>query len=677
MSRAPHRYRDMGPEEQEELLSNFLVNSWSYSKVSTYVRNQIVFEMEAIYGLKSKRSASSIAGNGYHAALDYFFSQLKEGVLLELPALEQAAFEEIASIPANQWKLSKTLPTMELAVADALKDTSKLLRNFYDEKDLYLDAIGEITGVELYFDEFLTVNGVDIPLPCHGKIDLSIETKDGRTVIIDHKSKDSYTDEKEAALVIGIQAITYALGYEAKTGKRVDEVWFIENKAATNKNGAAQLHDIRVPLDDHARKLFELLLYENLRDMIASVKDPDHVYTINTADKFVDMAEVFDFWTRVQIMEVEDFNVDEGKKELVAKRMRKVRNSDSRMINPQIIKSFREKAASFIKYDLSVTNMTQSEKIEHVLKNFGVIARVAHTFEGYSSNTFLLEVSAGTKVANIFRYRLDLANGLDVSNVRIGNQLKVFQDKAYLSVDLSKKCDRVLEYDSDARQGWRIPLGIDNFGEVIYWDIMNHATPHMLVCGQTGSGKSVFLFNILDQVLEAGPQHVVILDPKREFTGYRGLGVDVLTEIWDIETAVQRLKGQMETKIRTGDNNIVLVIFDEFADAVANARRGKELGGDKSLEENMRIILQKGRSCGFRVIEATQRASTKIITGDAKVNLPVQVCFRVNKEVDSKVVLDEAGAESLAGKGDGLIKSPEYLDTIRFQSYYVRQKKYA
>ena len=96
----------------------------------------------------------------------------------------------------------------------------------------------------------------------------------------------------------------------------------------------------------------------------------------------------------------------------------------------------------------------------------------------------------------------------------------------------------------------------------------------------------------------------------------------------------------------------------------------EKVGSLKSLEENQRILLQKGRSTGFRLISATQRASTKIITGDAKVNYPVQICFRVPKEIDSRVVIDEAGAESLAGYGDGLIKSPEYPDTIRFQAYY-------
>lgn len=88
------------------------------------------------------------------------------------------------------------------------------------------------------------------------------------------------------------------------------------------------------------------------------------------------------------------------------------------------------------------------------------------------------------------------------------------------------------------------------------------------------------------------------------------------------------------------------------------------------LEENLKMLLQKGRSLGYRIIAATQRASTKVITGDAKVNFPVQVCFRVPKAVDSKVVLDEEGAETLAGHGDGLMKSPDYLATVRFQGFY-------
>ena len=138
----------------------------------------------------------------------------------------------------------------------------------------------------------------------------------------------------------------------------------------------------------------------------------------------------------------------------------------------------------------------------------------------------------------------------------------------------------------------------------------------------------------------------------------------------------------------------VLIIFDEFADAVQTARSGKELevreevvtgvyaNGrpkveskvvrvEKSLEENLKILLQKGRSLGYRIMAATQRASVQVITGEAKVNFPVQICFRVPKALDSKVVLDEEGAEALSGAGDGLMRSPQYQNQlVRFQGFY-------
>lgn len=688
-----HQYKMLSIEEQEELLSTFLIDSWSYSKVQCYARHQCAFEMQYIFGLYSKMGPGTIAGKAYHAALQYFFAQYKEGILVALPDLEQAAFEHIAQTPANRWKLGKTTPTMEEAVQDALIDANKLLRNFYIETAIYLDDIAEVLDVEIYFNEFLTVNGVDIPIPCHGQIDLIIRTKSGKVVIVDHKSKKSYTDEQEAAMVIGQQAITYVIGYEAKTALKVDEIWFMENKPSQNKDKSAQIKSIVTVMDDNARRLYESLLYEPLRAMIAAVRDPDHVYPINTSDKLVDMAEVYDFWSRTMICEVEDFNVDASKKELVAKRLKKIRDAAGTMISPEIIKKFRENASKFIQYDLSVTNMTPQEKIEHVLRTFGIQSRVAYTFEGYSSNTFLLEVGAGTKVGSIHKYRLDLANGLDVENVRIPQEMTIYQGKSYLSIEYAKKRDKDLIYDPAEIRGWCLPLGKDNYGNTIYWDLNSHNTTNVLVCGAVGSGKSVFIRTVIESAKIAGVSDIIIFDPKYEFRKLSGAGIDVINEISGIEAAMKGIVDEMERRVRNGISKKTLVVFDEFADAFANARSGNELkqyesvmemttrgfktktvhtSTDKSLEENMRILLQKGRSSGFRVIAGTQRASAKIITGDAKVNFPVQVCFRVPKEADSRVVLDEAGAESLGGMGDGLIKSPDLRDTTRFQAYYIK-----
>ncbi|HTI12482.1 MAG TPA: DNA translocase FtsK [Puia sp.] len=699
-NRPPHQYRDLEPEQQESLLSNFLVSSWSYSKVASFARNQLAFEMAYIFGIYGKSGPTSIAGNAYHAALQVYFTQIMDGVHVQLPELDAIAFQYLEQVPANRWKLGKTSPTMEKAMETALKTSNKLLLNFYSEREVYENDISEVLAVEFYFSEWLTINGVDIPLPCNGLIDMVVRTREGKIAVVDHKSKTAYTDAKEAALAIGPQAIIYAKAYEAKTGTPVDQVWFVENKSSQNSDKTAQVKPIKVDLDPNTRKLYELLLYGNLRQMIAAVKDPDHIYTVNLDDNYVDMAELMDFWTRVQICDVEDFNVEESKKELVAKRIKKTRDASVEMIPPSVIKAFREKAASFIQYDYSVLNMTPKEKIVHVLRSFGINLDVAHSFEGYSSNTFLLSIGAGVKVDSIKKYRMDIANALDVPSVRIGRDLKVHEGKSYLSIEVSKAEKRTLAYNPSDRQGFKIPLGRDNYDNVIVWDLDNQSTPHMLVGGATGSGKSVFLDALLEYAIEAGVEDIIILDPKYEFGHLEGPGIDVFNDILQIEEVMAKLVKQMNDRVFKKINKKCLIVFDEYADAIARARKPQALktyemvevgeyangntkyarqctGSDASLSENLAMLLQKGRSSGLRIVCAAQRPSTEIIPGDAKANFPVRVAFRLPKAVDSEVVLDEGGAEGLTDKGDGLIISPEYRETIRFQSYYKPKEVHA
>lgn len=686
-------YKKLSPEERDAIFSQFLIDSWSYSKVTSFARNEKAFEMNYIFGVYSKSSSTTIAGQAYHYALQYFFTNFKDSVQVDLVALEQSAFGYIGDIPANRWKVQKTTPTIEECINKAFKTVSSLLRNFLGEISVYTEDIAEVLDVEVSCDEYLTVNGVEIPLPCHAKIDLVVKTKSGKIAIVDHKSKASFTGEDEMTLSIGVQAITYVKAYEEKTNQKVDEVWFIENKHSQNKDKAAQLNAFKLTIDLDSRRLYEALLYEPLKRMIEAVNNPDYVYLINESDNYVDKAELYDFWCRTMICEVEDFNVEETKKELIGKRLKKIRDSSVQMVTPTVIKKFQENAASFITYDLSNKNMTHEEKIEHVLRSFGTIVKVAHKFSGYSSNTFLLEVSAGVPVKSIHSRRLDIANALDVANVRISNEMVVHEGKSYVAVDFSKKREGNLMFDESALQGYRIPLGRDNFQDLIVWDLDNHSTPHALVCGATGSGKSVLIKNTIEYAKMAGINDIIIFDPKYEFMSYADENIVVVNDIIEIEEYMEKLVNHMNDLVKFGRKKMTLVIFDEFADAVANSRKGAELkvyeqvfdgfyanGGTKqkrqlvgelkSLEENLKVLLQKGRSSGFRIMAATQRASVKVITGDAKVNFPVQICFRVPKEADSRVVLDEPGAESLAGMGDGLIKSPEYKETVRFQAFY-------
>lgn len=678
-------------DQLEELFSNFLIDSWSYSKLGSFSRNEKEFEMTYIYGYRQKRSASSVAGNAYHKALEIYFTELQDGNKLDVVQLEMIAYEYIESIHGNQWKLQKTTPTVDECVQKATKLSTALVRNFFAEKSIYEDSILEVVETEKKYSEFVTINGVDIPLPCHCIIDLVVKSNDGKIIVIDHKSKSYFSDEKEMVLTVGKQAMTNVAVFEKATGLKVDEVWFVENKYSANRDKSSQLNKFVIEINPDTRKLYEALLYEPLKRMIEAVSNPDYVYLINESDSMSDLAEIHAFWAKTMIAEVEDFNIPESKQELIKKRLKKIRDASIASINPKIIKQFKENAAEFIQYDLSDKNMTQEEKIEHILRSFGIIVKVAHAIDGYSSNTYLLEVATGVKIQSIQSHKLDLANVLDVSSVRIQKNLQMYEGKSYLSIEISKKRDKDLIYDKSYLKDLKIPIGVDNYNQTVVWDLNNHSTPHMLVCGATGSGKSVSLLSTVEYLKEAGVKNIIILDPKFEFTNIPG--VQVFNEILDIENAVKGQVERMNELVKTGKKDFTAIIIDEFADALSASRQGNELnvyetivtgqfkdgrektkrecvGKLKSLDENLQILLQKGRSSGFRIIAATQRASVKIINGDTKVNFPVQLCFRVPKEIDSKVVIDESGAESLAGMGDGLMRSPEYPDLVRFQAFW-------
>lgn len=692
------KYKNYTNDQLEEHFSNFLIDSWSYSKVSSFARNEKEFERVYIYRERGKFSASTVAGNAYHEGLQLFFSSLHEGVLKDLPALEKKAFEYIDHVRTDDWKTQKTTPTVEDCIAEASKKSKILLLNFYKEMNTYIEDINEILAVEQKMQEWLTINGVDIPLPCTFVCDLVVRLNDGRVVIMDHKSRKQYTSEQDAAYSFGKQAIVYAIGFEAHTGIPVDEVWFVENKDSANKDKTPQLKKFRYCLDDNARRLYESLLYEPLKRMLEAVSDPDYVYLINDGDNMTDKALMYDFWAKTMIAEVEDFNIPESKRPLIAKRLKKIRDASTAAITPKVIREFRKQAATFIQYDLTNMDMTDAERIEHVLRSFGVMVQVAHELQGHSCKTFLLEFGAGVKIGDVARYKLDIANQLNVPNVRIGAELTIYKGKSYLAIESPQKGDGCLMWAKEDLKPGMIPLGHDNYGQVVYWNLNNHSTPHMLICGATGSGKSVCIISTLYYALADGIQDIYIMDPKFEFCDFSDVpGVKVYNDIEDIEKAMKELVEDMQERAKGRRSQRTLIIFDEFADAVASARSGAELdikemvtvgttkgplglpvpkqelrvvGREKSLEENLKMLLQKGRSLGFRIIAATQRASTKVITGDAKVNFPVQVCFRVPKAIDSKVVLDEEGAETLNGRGDGLVRSPEYGTLVRFQGYY-------
>lgn len=229
-----------------------------------------------------------------------------------------------------------------------------------------------------------------------------------------------------------------------------------------------------------------------------------------------------------------------------------------------------------------------------------------------------------------------------------------------------------------------VALGVDAFFTPHSLDLA--ATPHLLVAGTTGSGKSVFLRSLISSlVYHKTPNEVrfVLIDPKRvEFGVFADmwyLAHPVVTSVEEAGHAFAELVEEMERRYEMlqkrgcsdifayrkggGEMPYVVVVVDEFADLFLSA--------DKSIKTNCIRLAQKARASGIHLVLGTQRPSADIVDGLLKTNIPGRVALTVSSGVDSRIILDRTGAESLTGKGDMICLTPEYRSGIRLQGAYL------
>lgn len=224
-----------------------------------------------------------------------------------------------------------------------------------------------------------------------------------------------------------------------------------------------------------------------------------------------------------------------------------------------------------------------------------------------------------------------------------------------------------------------IIFGINEQNEVLTYEL--DKMPHLLVAGATGSGKSVFLNNvILNLILYNSPNDLklVLIDPKQvEFGIYEKINNLYCPIITNFESALNTLnnlcdimdKRYLKLKklnLRNNSQNIfykIVVIVDELADLMLTSK--------KAVETQLVRLAQKGRACGIHLILATQRPTVNVVTGLIKANIPCRIAFSMSSIRDSMVLLDYKGANELRGKGDALVKLPDKLETVRIQAPYI------
>lgn len=331
--------------------------------------------------------------------------------------------------------------------------------------------------------------------------------------------------------------------------------------------------------------------------------------------------------------------------------------------------------------------------IEKTLESFGITANIVEVNLGPAVTQYAIQVALGTKLSKITGLERDLALALSAPTGAIRIEAPI-PGRNLVGIELPNKSPefvpikRILESDEMASKKSKlsVTLGLDVAGKPIIADIGK--MPHVLIAGQTGSGKSVCVNTFLASILfRASPSEVkfIMVDPKRvELTGYNDIPhllSPVIVETDKVLSALRWLTREMDRRYelfaQAGARNIdtynemsgfqalpyIVLLIDELADVM--------LLSPVEVEDAITRIAQMSRAVGIHMVLATQRPSVNVITGLIKANIPTRIAFAVSSQIDSRVIMDTQGAEKLLGKGDMLFLPPDQAKPARIQGAFI------
>jgi DNA segregation ATPase FtsK/SpoIIIE and related proteins len=328
-----------------------------------------------------------------------------------------------------------------------------------------------------------------------------------------------------------------------------------------------------------------------------------------------------------------------------------------------------------VEYDPPEVLTKVARELIDVLNSFGIKGRIISMMSGPVVNFFEFIPESGIRATKIVSLGDDIAIAMRLPGIRIVAPVPISGAVGFEVPRKKRNIVRLKEiFDTPEAKKMKIPLtlGKDIYGRPFVVDL--HKLPHLLVAGTTGSGKSVLLNTIIVSLLmRFTPDHLkfILVDPKMlEFSLYSGipnLVTDVVTSSkgaidvlrWAVEEMMRRYQAMKKVKSKNLDDFIektgeemprIIVVIDEFADLMVTSA--------KKVEEYVMRLSQMARAAGIHLILTTQRPSTDVVTGIIKSNLPARIALRVSDKVNSRVILDANGAETLLGQGDFLFSMP-------------------
>ncbi|AGF48505.1 S-DNA-T family DNA segregation ATPase FtsK/SpoIIIE [Candidatus Kinetoplastibacterium oncopeltii TCC290E] len=417
-------------------------------------------------------------------------------------------------------------------------------------------------------------------------------------------------------------------------------------------------------------------------------------------DKFVNIA-------KIEIKDQENKVQDQENK--VQDQENKVQDQENKLPSLTLLNSLKHKDINVSSEDISLV----SKLIEGKLADFGVTVRVVSAKAGPVITRYEIEPAIGVKGSQIVGLARDLARALSVASIRVvetipGKNLmglelpNINRQSVYLSEIISSSVYNL------ARSTLTMALGKDIAGNPVTADLAR--MPHLLVAGTTGSGKSVGINAMLISLLykyDSSIIRLILIDPKMlEMSVYEGIPHLLTNVVTDMKKAANALRwcvNEMDKRYclmsKMGVRNIsgynekikeaslsnefiynplsinkddpeplqlmpsIIVVIDELADLMMTS--------GKKIEELIARLAQKARAAGIHLILATQRPSVDVITGLIKANIPTRIAFQVSSKIDSRTILDQAGAENLLGQGDMLYLPPGVGFPVRIHGAFV------
>lgn len=608
--------------------------------------------------IDSTTGITGVIGQAFHKAMEtYYGGNDAVPIADETEAIEMGLNVGLGFLEAYNdgfIKYSDSIPTKQKALEIlAFAFRSYVAECPYDNGDI-------LVSTEEKLEEKIVVKWkgktINLPVKLKGYTDKIIR-RDGKLKIVDYKTCRSFSDPDKIDGNKMLQAVIYYFLVAAAHGEAPYSIIFEEVKTSQNRDGSKQVKNYEIVYAEN--ELFFDFFFRYYEDVTRALNG-EQVYVPNVHALFDGDIALIAYIHRLD------------QEEIVAEQMKRLKvDSITDVLKKQIqnANSMKNYLATIEKdfvsaKSLNYEKMKPEDRITTKLMEYGLMMQFDSVIHGNTVDLYRFNPSIGLKMARIRSYADDLEQVLGVSGIRV---LAPIPNSTMVGIEVPRP-DRVFPELPKEESGFDIAIGENVMGDVRRYDLRK--APHMLVAGSTGSGKSVCLHSMIRQLMRTDSL-IYLYDPKQvEFFMYEedveeyrsshaGItdGLSRLIEV--MELRYDEMKKLKVRNISETNMKYIFVFIDEYADLALREETNRLI----------QILAQKGRAAGIHLVIATQRASTKVISGDVKINFPVKIVFRMSKEIDSRVMLDESGAERLLGMGDCLFAGD--WGTERLQSFSV------